>query len=181
MQEANWRGLWLWLWHRIWFWLGAWIGERRRSGRCAGFGIRIRIGIRIERICGRQRGLSEEIAARSPSRYDREVAVDVFFDQRRVEALRRQGISPRRQLADEALAPSAPSSPQTALQMVEECARLRAENRRLADEVARLRREIDRLTAPAGRSAPALPPPREERDLGSDDATLRFSLIELDT
>lgn len=96
------------------------------------------------------------------------MTVKVFYDQQRVEQLRQQGIAPRRQLT------GGSSSPQTALEAVEECARLRAENRRLTDEVDRLRREVDRLS---GR--PSGPVASGSRD-DLDDAALRFSLLDLD-
>jgi hypothetical protein len=63
--------------------------------------------------------------------------------------------------------------PQTALELAEECARLRRDNRRLSDEVARLRAQVDRLTA-----SPSTARQREENAL--DDAATRFSLLELD-
>lgn len=66
------------------------------------------------------------------------------------------------------------ASPRTSLELVEECARLRAEidrlrqeNRQLVDECARLRG--------AGAAPRALPAPRD-----LDDAERRFSLLELD-
>jgi regulator of replication initiation timing len=90
------------------------------------------------------------------------VTVRVFFDPHRVDQLRQQGISPRRQLS--APAPEA----RTALELVEECARLRAENVRLREEVARLKAESSHRSTPQ----------REERAL--DDAAQRFSLLELD-
>lgn len=71
------------------------------------------------------------------------------------------------------LLPAAEVAPQTALELVEECARLRRDNRRLSDEVARLRAEVDRLTA-----GPSAPRQHEAPDL--DDSARRFSLLELD-
>jgi hypothetical protein len=73
-----------------------------------------------------------------------------------------------------ALPVSTSTAPQTALELVEECARLHRDNQRLSDEVARLRTEVDHLTAgPSGqRPQRALPEP--------DDAAQRFALIELD-
>jgi hypothetical protein len=53
---------------------------------------------------------------------------------------------------------------------VEENARLRADNRRLADEVARLTEELRRVHAPH----------RDREDQPLDDAARRFALIELD-
>jgi hypothetical protein len=64
------------------------------------------------------------------------------------------------------------TEPQTALELVEECARLRRDNQRLSDEVARLRADVARLTG-----GPIAPRQREQ-DL--DDAATRFSLLELD-
>ena len=70
-------------------------------------------------------------------------------------------------------APSARSEAQTAIELAEECARLRAEvdrlrrdNQRLSDDVARL------ITAPGSTRS------RESIDL--DDSSRRFSLLELD-
>ena len=67
------------------------------------------------------------------------MSVKLFYDPRRVEQLRQRGVSPRPMSPVEAAT--------TTLEMVEECARLRAEvarlradNQRLADEVERLRR-----------------------------------------
>lgn len=69
-----------------------------------------------------------------------------------------------------ALPASTAPGPQTALELVEECARLRRDNQNLSNEVTRLRAEINRLTA-----GPAAPPPRDP----PDDASTRFSLLEL--
>jgi hypothetical protein len=71
-----------------------------------------------------------------------------------------------------ALTASPSTEPQTALELVEACARLRRDNQRLLDEVTRLRAEVDRLTS--GSSAPR----QREQDL--DDSAMRFSLLELD-
>lgn len=71
-----------------------------------------------------------------------------------------------------ALSASTAPGPQSALDLAEECTRLRRSNQLLTDEVARLRTEIERLT---GASAPRQ---REPQDL--DDAAKRFSLLELD-
>ena len=65
------------------------------------------------------------------------------------------------------------TAPQTALELVEENARLRRDNQRLSNEVDRLRGEVARLVA--GSNAPRQP---REQDL--DDAATRFSLLELD-
>lgn len=92
------------------------------------------------------------------------MTVRVFFDPHRVEQLRQQGINPQRVLT-RGPAPEA----RTALELVEECARLRAENRRLSDEVAR-------LTAEAAQRPSA--PRREE--YAPDDSAQRFALLELD-
>jgi len=83
-----------------------------------------------------------------------------------------------RQLTDRpaplALPASITTSPQTALELVEECTRLRRDNQRLTDEVGRLRGDIDRLTGAPIRS-------RDQRDpIDLDDAAKRFSLLELD-
>jgi predicted RNase H-like nuclease (RuvC/YqgF family) len=96
------------------------------------------------------------------------VSVRVFYDPHRVEELRQKGITGRRQLA------AGPASEaRTALELVEECARLRAEierlwrdNQHLTDEVARLRGEASSLRQ---RSAP-----------DQDDSVRRFSLLELE-
>ena len=72
-----------------------------------------------------------------------------------------------------ALPASTATEPQTALELVEECTRLRRSNQLLTDEVARLRAEVERLT---GASVGA--PRQREQDL--DDSAKRFSLLELD-
>lgn len=96
------------------------------------------------------------------------MSVTVFYDPRRVEQLRAQGIAPRRQLPA-AGGTAAATSPQSALDLVEENARLRADNRRLADEVARLTEELR-----------AHAPHRDREDQAIDDSARRFALIELD-
>lgn len=70
-------------------------------------------------------------------------------------------------------AAAAPTTPQTALELVEENARLRRDNQRLTSEVDRLRSEVARLAA--GPNAP-----RQQREQDLDDASTRFSLLELD-
>lgn len=67
---------------------------------------------------------------------------------------------------------AAPTAPQTALELVEENARLRRDNQRLSGEIDRLRGEVARLAA-----GPNAPRPREQ-DL--DDSAARFALLELD-
>jgi hypothetical protein len=64
------------------------------------------------------------------------------------------------------------TEPQTALELIDECARLRRDNQRLSDEVARLRSEVDRLTGGPSSLRP--------RDQDLDDSAKRFSLLELD-
>ena len=59
---------------------------------------------------------------------------------------------------------------QTALELVEECTRLRRDNQRLTDEVARLRGEVARLTGSG----------TQQREQDLDDSAKRFSLLELD-
>jgi len=66
------------------------------------------------------------------------------------------------------------SPPQTAIELAEECARLRRDNQRLSSEVVRLRDEVSRLTA----SSNPTKPPREQLDL--DDTARRFALLELE-
>jgi hypothetical protein len=104
------------------------------------------------------------------------VTVQVFYDPRRVEQLRQQGITGRRQLGGVTVgvAVRAPNSPPTVLEAIEESARLRAENRRLVDEVERLRREVERLRG-AGQPADALSSGEDP-----DDSAQRFSLLKLD-
>ncbi len=71
-----------------------------------------------------------------------------------------------------ALPASTATTPQTALELVEECARLRRDNQRLTSEIGRLRGEIDRLTG--------APPPRQREPIDLDDSAKRFSLLELE-
>jgi uncharacterized protein YlxW (UPF0749 family) len=97
------------------------------------------------------------------------VSVRLFYDPHRVERLRAQGIAQRRQLPA-AGGTAASTSPQSALDLVEENARLRADNRRLADEIARLTEELRR----------AQPSHAGREDQVLDDAARRFALIELD-
>ena len=82
---------------------------------------------------------------------------------------------PRQETAGRPTLPALPAStviePQTALELVTECTRLRRDNQRLADEVARLRGDVARLTGTVVQQ------PREQ-DL--DDSVKRFSLLELD-
>ena len=82
----------------------------------------------------------------------------------------RQLMAARAQLA---LPASTATEPQTALELAEECTRLRRSNQLLTDEVARLRAEVERLTG-ASIGAP------RQREQNSDDAVTRFSLLELD-
>lgn len=95
------------------------------------------------------------------------MTVRVFYDPHRVEQLRAKGIAPRRQLPAGA---TAADSPRDALELVEECTRLRAENRRLSDEVARLTEELRRAQTPHAC----------DEDRSADDSARRFSLLELD-
>lgn len=62
--------------------------------------------------------------------------------------------------------------PQSALDLAEECTRLRRDNQRLVAEIDRLRTEVDRLT---GNTRPA-----RENAVDLDDSARRFSLLELD-
>ena len=85
-------------------------------------------------------------------------------------------ITARRQLpAGEAVVPAVTASaaiePRTALELAEDCARLRRDNQRLSDEVTRLRAEVSRLTAG---------PDRQREAIELDDSARRFSLLELD-
>jgi hypothetical protein len=105
------------------------------------------------------------------------VSVRVFYDPHRVEQLRQQGISPRRQLT------SAPASEaRTALELVEECARLRAEVDRLRRDNQRLSDENGRLVAETSRRSGSSPHVEREKDekREKDDTEQRFSLLELD-
>lgn len=80
---------------------------------------------------------------------------------------------PQRQLT----APSTPTANelQTAVELAEECTRLRRDNRRLEADVERLRAEVARLTGSV-----AAQPRREANELDLDDAARRFALLELD-
>jgi len=66
--------------------------------------------------------------------------------------------------------------PRTALELAEECNRLRLDNQRLTVEVNQLRAEIGRLTARSNND-PARPSPETE---SLDDTVRRFALLELD-
>lgn len=68
----------------------------------------------------------------------------------------------------------AATSPQTSLELVEECARLRRENDRLTSEISRLRAEVARLAAVPSRQ------PDQSARTDLDDAARRFALLELD-
>lgn len=74
-------------------------------------------------------------------------------------------------------ATATPPTPQTAIELVEECARLRRDNQRLSSEVTRLREEISRLTT--GSTAVTAPRQREQI-VDLDDSATRFSLLELE-
>lgn len=65
------------------------------------------------------------------------------------------------------------TTPQTALDLVEENGRLRRDNQRLSSEVDRLRGEVARLAAGSNAT-------RQPREQDLDDAATRFSLLELD-
>jgi len=123
--------------------------------------------------------------------YDPSVTVRVFFDPHRVAQLAQQGINPRGKLL---AGPAAEA--RTALGLVEENARLRAEavqqrggnqiasieeSARLRAEVARLRADNQRLSEEnarlRGEGARRPEPPHQETE---DDAAQRFRLIELD-
>lgn len=124
------------------------------------------------------------ITARRPAQPDRP-ARGFVLDGRRVppraretvtNVISQQGhltITGPRQLADRprlALPATTSTEPQTALELIEENARLRRDNQRLVDEAGRLRTEIARLTGATSRN--------ETVEL--DDTTTRFSLLELD-
>lgn len=83
---------------------------------------------------------------------------------------------PQRQLPEPTALATAPG-PQTALELAEECTRLRRDNRRLEADVERLRAEVARLTGSAGQGRE---PVRDPRESDLDDAARRFSLLELD-
>jgi hypothetical protein len=72
-----------------------------------------------------------------------------------------------------ALPASTATAPQTALELVEECTRLRRSNQILTDEVARLRGEVERLTGSGANTS-------RQREQDLDDSAKRFSLLELD-
>lgn len=84
------------------------------------------------------------------------------------------GSAPRLPADRQLAAPSVATTPgpQTALELVDECERLRRDNRRLSDEVTRLRGEVARLSG-----APPTPP---RHDPPVDDTATRFALLELD-
>lgn len=63
------------------------------------------------------------------------------------------------------------TEPQTALDLIDENARLRRDNQRLTDEVGRLRAEVARLAGA---------PMTNVRDADLDDSARRFSLLELE-
>lgn len=88
-----------------------------------------------------------------------------------VEKLRRVGIGvgARRQLTDGTTTPG----PSTAIELVEENARLRV-------EVTQLRAEVARLTAEAAARGGPASTRQEEDGHDLDDASRRFSLLELD-
>lgn len=70
------------------------------------------------------------------------------------------------------------TDPRTALELAEECGRLRLDNQRLTAEVSQLRDEIDRLTTRPGNERRALKSGSESDCL--DDTVQRFALLELD-
>jgi hypothetical protein len=89
----------------------------------------------------------------------------------------------RRQLPDQPLPLALPTQtsvasvasqtepgPQTAIELAEECARLRRDNQRLTGEVTQLRAEVARLSR-----APTPTPTQDQ-----DDTATRFALLELD-
>lgn len=99
------------------------------------------------------------------------MAVDLFFDPRRVERLRQSGITQQRTARGGAAPRALPAAtPQTALQAIEEAARLRAEIAQLRAENQRLTEEVARLSG--RRSDPVA--------LAPDDSAARFALLELD-
>jgi hypothetical protein len=85
-------------------------------------------------------------------------------------------ITKTRLLPDGRLETSRPdTSPQTALELVVECERLRQDNQRLTAEISRLRTEVDRLSArPGSRGARLITGPEQA------DTSRRFALLELD-
>ena len=70
------------------------------------------------------------------------------------------------------------TDPRTALELAEECGRLRLDNQRLTAEVTQLRAEIDRLNTRPGSDRRALGPGGGADSL--DDTSRRFALLELD-
>lgn len=62
------------------------------------------------------------------------------------------------------------TGPQTTLELIEECSRLRRDNQRLVHDVDRLRSEIVRLTGG----------PRQSEAQNLDDSATRFAMLELD-
>ena len=68
----------------------------------------------------------------------------------------------------------ASTEPQTALELIEECARLRRDNQQLSDEVFRLRVEIQRLTTKSGQVS------QVTNEVPEDDTSRRFSLLEFE-
>lgn len=135
------------------------------------------------------------------------MAVSLFYDPQRVAQLRAKGITASR--PEPAVTPATTddqAGAQTALELVDENARLRAEidrlrreNRQLTEDVENLSAELTRRQLSAERSDPsrrsAIPTPiaaapvsvpalRASADGGDDaagdDATKRFALLELD-
>jgi hypothetical protein len=96
-------------------------------------------------------------------------ATHVVAVQGHVTITRQQLRLPAPEAAASVTSTSAASEPRTALELAEDCARLRRDNQRLTDEVARLRAEVDRLTTPRQSAATEL-----------DDSARRFSLLELE-
>lgn len=89
-------------------------------------------------------------------------------DQRRLSSGRPETVFTTRTTTD----------PSTALELAEECGRLRLDNQRLTAEVTQLCAEIDRLTTRPGNDHRALGP---ESGIDSlDDTSRRFALLELD-
>lgn len=79
-------------------------------------------------------------------------------------------ITATRQVVERPLLATRAPEPQIALELVEECTRLRRDNQRLTDEVARLRGELAKVSSP----------PVHENDDDHDDTKKRFALLELD-
>lgn len=103
------------------------------------------------------------------------MSVRLFYDPYRVEQLRQRGIAPGNRGALSGGAPR--QEARTSLELVEENARLRADNRRLTEEVAQLEAEVARLRRAVSQQQPA--PPRRSA-LPDDDAAARFALLEFD-